>query len=226
MRYSLSFITGTSLVSCSAHGTEGCFDPGAGGGGRVAANSNLPGVGPHILDPLGHDPVGHQIYLLEHFDDESGALPQLHCIHTRGPNRGRMVPVRSWYQGERHQVEKEFEPRLADLCARLQPLVPASCGDFELSTRVVRRRAQRLSPTAAPIRKYLLRLTVRSADRGLTSSLGVQAEVTAYLRPHTRLAEVLTVTGEPLALAVVSYVGVPYELGYDKNVGLLVPVAR
>src|SRR4051794_20911428 len=53
--------------------------------------------GAHRLDVLGYDRVGHSIYLRE----EVGApLPLVHVVRTRGEHAGRMVTLRSWYEGD------------------------------------------------------------------------------------------------------------------------------
>jgi len=175
-----------------------------------------------MLDALGLDPESHRLYLLEHFDDESGDLPQLHFMHTRGQHMGRLVPVRDWYRGALDKVEAQFERRLEALTRRLRPLRPLSADALQLQTRVVRRRALRLDADSPPIRKFELRLTVRQRDAAI-SSLGWRTVVTAYLRPRARLVEAWRVPGERLALAFVAYVGIPFEIGYEKQAALLVP---
>jgi hypothetical protein len=53
-------------------------------------------------------------------------------------------------------------------------------------------------------------------------SVRARTVVTAYLRPRAKLDRVWAVPGEPLALARVTYVGVPEGIGLDKQVALLV----
>jgi hypothetical protein len=204
-RVPLSFITGTSPVALLGRGNDAGF------------------VGAHTLDALGYDTEKQRVYLLEHFEDESGDLPQLHFMHTHGHHMGRLIPVRTWYSGDAAEVEEKFEARLAELASGLRPLRPLSLDDLVLSTRVVRRRALRLYPDLPPIRKYELRLTVRPFHRDVVSSFGGRALVTAYLRPRARLIEAYRIPGERLALAIASYIGIPFELGYEKNAALLVP---
>lgn len=206
MRVSMTFITATSAVSL--------LD------GRAGAAK----AGPHELDVLGYDPGDHKIYLLEHFNDESGDLPQLHFVHTRGGHAGRLVPVKSWYQGDAAEVEARFEERLEALRGRIAPMRPLDDDALRLRTRVLKRRALRLFPNAPPIRKYLLSLTVRPTDEDAIASIGGRAEVTAYLRPRTRLIDAYRIPGERLAVAIVAYTGVPIDVGHDKNEAILVPL--
>jgi len=199
MRVSLSYLTTTTSVS------------------RLRRDADLPPVGPHTMDPLGYAPAEGSLYLLEHFDDESGDQPRMHVLHVRGPHVGRMVVVDGGATGER-----DFEDRLAALRARLVELRPLPRDRFALSTRVVRRRALRLYPDEMPIRKYTLRIHVRALGNRI-ASIGATTEVEAYLRPRVRLAEAWRVPGERFAVAVISWVGIPFELGHDKQTALLVP---
>lgn len=206
MRVSLSYITSTSAVA------------------RLRTDAEA-GFGPHTLDPIGYDSASGSLYLLEHFEDETGDLPQLHVMHTTGNHVGRLVPMRSWYQGPLVEVEAQFEPRLAELRATLIELRPMPAEALSLRTRVTRRRALRLDRDRAPVRKYELRLTVRpTATSRSIASIGASELVSAYLRPRARLVDALRVPGAPLALALVEYIGVPFELGYTKQVALLVPL--
>lgn len=214
MRVSLSYLTSTTAVS------------------RLRRGSDPAGDGPHTLDPIGYDRQTGALYLLEHFEDESGDLPQLHVMHTEGSHVGRMAPVRTWYQGDARVVEACFEERLGQLRASLVSLELLSPSALGLDTRVTKRRAVRLYSGQPPLRKYELRLTVRPkvrastrpSTRALVASIGASTTVTAYLRPRARLVESYRVPGERLGLAIVEYVGIPFELGHTKHAALLVPL--
>lgn len=187
--------------------------------------STLPGVsGAHELDVLGFDPNEHKLYFLEHYNDDSGDLPQLFFAHTRGRHLGRLMPVRSWYQGGATTVEDEFQTRLDALQDRLVEVEPMTRGALRLTTRVVKRRALRLRRDQAPIRKYALQLTVRDTSNSAITPMGARTEVTAYLRPKAQLVESYTIPGERTAIAIVSYVGIPFDVGHDKQVALLLPL--
>lgn len=214
MRVSLSYLTSTTSVS------------------RLRTEDDAAGDGPHTLDPIGYDPANGAIYLLEHFEDESGDLPQLHIMHTSGRHTGRRVPVRGWYQGDPADIEARFEERLDALRGQLVGLDLLPPVALRLDTRVTKRRAVRLFSGQPPLRKYELRLTVkpRFLDRRapdthtVVASIGASTTVTAYLRPRARLVESYRVPGEHLAVAIVEYVGIPFELGYAKQAALLVPL--
>ena len=202
----MSFITATSAVTNLNH--------------RSATGLS----GAHELDVIGFDPAEHKLYVLEHYNDDSGDLPQLFFMHTRGRHAGRLIPVRDWYQGDTTDVEAEFQVRLDALCERLVDVEPTMRGGLGLTTRVVKRRALRLQRDEAPIRKYTLQLTVRAAGNSAITPMGVRTEVTAYLRPKAQLVESYMIPGERMAVAIVSYVGIPFDVGHDKQAALLLPL--
>jgi hypothetical protein len=204
LRISLAFITSTAPL--------------------LRAGAPSVAAGAEHLDLLGYDAADHAIYFLERRDRDPSSLPQLYLMRVRGAHGGRLVPVRSWYEGEPAALEAQFTARLAELRSRLTPMRRLDKAEWVLSTRVVQRRALRVRLDAAPIRKYVLQLTVRpwiAADGDAAIS---RATVAAYLRPDTRLVDVHRVPGEPFAIARIAYTGVPDELGHDKTTALLVPI--
>ncbi len=88
-----------------------------------------------------------------------------------------------------------------------------------LSTRVVQRRALRVAGTdEAPIRKFALQLRVEPVSGHGPSG---HTTVTAFLRPGATLAEVWSVPGENVAIARVTYTGIPSGLGLAKDTMVL-----
>ncbi len=214
MRVSLAFITSTTTASPL---------------GSTAAEQS---GGPHELEVLGYERASNKLYVLEHYRDASGDLPQLYYMYLRGPQMGRMVAVRGWYEGagtpaaEAHFGLSEFWARVERLREHLTPVTERTDHPWRLSTRVAKRRALRLFDGEQPIRKFVLQLRVRSTadeDRQKIRSIGARVAVTAYLRPRAELETVYEIPGERFDVAIVSYVGVPYEVGYDKQLAILLP---
>lgn len=199
MRASIAYLTTTS--------TTATLDPAPATGAR--------GTGPHRLEVLGYHRGERAVYLRE---DVGAALPVIHVVRTRGEHGGRMVPLRSWYE---HDGGDALPARLRALTAELAPLDPVEPDAWTLTTRVVQRRALKLPAGGRPIRKFAVQLTVEPVIVG-DAALRGRTVVTAYLRPRAHLDRVWAIPGEPLALARVSYVGVPEGVGLDKQVALLV----
>ncbi len=174
--------------------------------------------GAHRLDVLGYHRGERAVYLRE---EVGTSLPLVHVVRTRGEHAGRMVAMRSWYEGDdRDAIAGAVGDRLLRLAGELTPMEPIEHDAWSLTTRVVQRRALRMPDGGRPIRKFALQLTVEPII-GDDPRCG-RTVVTAYLRPRAHLDQVWALPGEALALARVSYVGVPEGVGLDKQAALLV----
>jgi hypothetical protein len=156
------------------------------------------------IEVLGWDRVARRIYVVEH----AGGQPTLFVIATAGEHAGAMLPL----SGD--------AARIARLRAELAPLVSASTRGWELTTRVVQRRGLRLASMTTPVRKFALGLAISQRIGGMAVA-GGRATVTAYLRPRAVIERVWQVPGERLAVAVVTYCGVPAGVGFDRQVAIL-----
>jgi hypothetical protein len=166
-------------------------------------------------EELTSDALGHRMsvagsadgiaYVVEQLGAEREAI--IYKLFLRGPRQGNLVPCMK-------------------LPSELAPCTPATTEAFMLSTRVVQRRALRLptpshdgSIVSPPIRKYALQLRVEPVSG--TGPSGAST-VTAFLRPDARLVDVWMPAGEPaIAIARVTYTGVPNGLGLPKDTVVL-----
>ena len=208
MKGSLSFITGTASVSETPIGIR-------------AGN-----FGPRVMEVLGYERCEQKIYVLEKTRDEDiDLLPQLFTIRAHGWLAGRTTPVHTFYLDEDNEDRPSFNARLTGLRAQLTPLFPVGSENFRLSTRVTRRRAVRIQPGALPVRRYDVRVTVRPVDGDSNIvTMGARKTVTAYLRPRVRLVDVFAHPALEFAVALVSYVGMPYDIGYERQSAILMPL--
>jgi hypothetical protein len=85
---------------------------------------------------------------------------------------------------------------------------------------VVQRRGLRLASMATPVRKFALGLSIARKVGGMAVA-GGRATVTAYLRPRAVIERVWQVPDENLAVATVTYCGVPAGVGFDRQVAIL-----
>lgn len=156
---------------------------------------------PPRLDVVGYDRTVGRIVLREHVGDEVTTS----LLATTGAGAGSIIPL----------ARGTWVPSRA-----LIALAPAPLHGWELTTRVIQRRGLRVFGDLAPIRTFALALTVQQQLGGVTVARG-RVVATAYLRPRTALTAVWVVPGEPLAVAVVSYCGVPTGVGVDKEAAVL-----
>lgn len=158
--------------------------------------------GAHRMEVLGYHRGERAVYLRE---DVGAPMAITHVVRTRGEHAGRMIAL------------SKPPSALAEL-VRMSEIEPDA---WSLTTRVVQRRALRMPDGGRPIRKFAVQLTVEPVIGGADALCG-RTVVTAYLRPRAQLDRMWAVPGEPLALARVTYVGVPEGVGLDKHVAMLV----
>lgn len=158
----------------------------------------------HRLEVLGWERASRRIYLLEHTDERAA----LFVMATSGEHAGAALPLSSDAE------------RVTRLRRELVPMVTAPARGWDLTTRVVQRRGLRLASMTTPIRKFALGLNVGYRVSGVTVASG-KATVTAYLRPRAMIDHVARVPGEGLAVAIVTFCGVPAGVGFDKQAAIL-----
>lgn len=174
----------------------------------------------HRMSVLGIARLEGVAYVVEEIGDDSA--PVVYRLYLRGARQGHMVPLHAWY--DHGDDDDEIRARIAALAPRLDPVRPAAPEAWMLSTRIVQRRALRVSAcTSPPIRKYALQLVVEPVSgRGPSG----RSTVTAFLSPHARLAEVwsLARTADApcdLAIARVTFTGIPSGTGLSKDTVVL-----
>ncbi|HTJ41257.1 MAG TPA: hypothetical protein VL463_04150 [Kofleriaceae bacterium] len=203
MRTSISFLTTTSAT---------------------APLARIPGL-PHTLDVLGFDREHRTIYFAESVGaaripvlapdapdsfvaGPASASTIVHVMHVDGEHAGRMIVASSQHGRDVDAIR-----------ARLSPLDELESDAYLLTTRVIQRRALRV-PGSSPIRKFTLALSVEPIVGDGDPRFG-RAVVTAYLRAKASLDRVWLVPGTDLVLARVTYLGVPSDVGHDKQVAVL-----
>jgi hypothetical protein len=174
----------------------------------------------HRMTVLGLSRLEGVAYIVEDIDDDSA--PIVYRLYLRGARQGHLVPVHAWY--EHGDTIDEIRARIAALAPRLEPARPTTTEAWMLSTRIVQRRALRVSTCSSlPIRKYALQLVVEPVrGRGPSG----RSTVTAFLSPHARLAEVWSLARTPdaaceLAIARVTFTGIPSGPGLNKDTVVL-----
>lgn len=182
----------------------------------------------HTMSVLGVAHAEGVAYIVEEIGDDA---PIVYRLFLRGPRQGHLVPIRAWYEHDDRPAE--IRARLAAIAPTLEPAMLSTREAWMLSTRVIQRRALRvtgpcLDPegtpprgTALPIRKFALQLVVEPV-----SGVGPSGKttVTAFLRPQAQLVDVWSLsTGA--AIARVRYTGIPSGLGLAKETVVLLTSA-
>ena len=159
-------------------------------------------------------------YVVEELGGED-ETPIVYRLWLRGARQGHLVPLHAWY--ELADDVRQLRARIDALAATLSPVCRSTAEAWMLSTRIVQRRALRVTGAGAvtcadlPIRKFALQLLVEPVSGHGPSG---KTTVTAFLRPHAQLAEVWSLGGGD-ALARISYTGLPSGPALSKDTVVL-----
>ena len=171
----------------------------------------------HRMTVLGVARAEGVAYIVEELGGDHA--PVVYRLWLRGPRQGHLVPLHAWY--EHGDSAEEIRARIAAIAPGLEPPMLTTTEAWMLSTRIVQRRALRVSGPSAcsdlPIRKYALQLLVEPV-----SGIGPSGKttVTAFLRAQAQLADVWSLsTGA--AIARVTYTGIPSGAGLAKDTVVL-----
>jgi hypothetical protein len=196
---------------------------------RVADDAAGPG---HRMSLLGLSWFEGIAYIVEELG--GGDAPIVYRLYLRGPRQGHLVPLHAWYDHS-HSV-RDIRIRIAALAPTLEPALPTAAEAWMLSTRIIQRRALRVSRPGVysdlPIRKFALQLVIEPVSGDGASG---RSTVTAFLSPHAQLAEAWAIPVAPtgptcmtgrdgaprLAIARVTFTGIPSGTGLSKDTVVL-----
>jgi len=180
----------------------------------ACTTDEVTGLG-HRMTLLGVAAAEGVAYVVEEISETDA--PIIYRLWLRGARAGHLVPIHAWYE-QTHDAA-EIRARINAIATTLEPAGLSTKEAWMLSTRIVQRRALRVAGRdEPPIRKFALQLRVEPV-----SGIGPSGHttVTAFLRPGATLAEVWSIPGENMALARVTYTGIPSGIGLAKDTMVL-----
>jgi len=135
LRMSLGYMTMTACIAdeASARGHEM----------SVLGVSHREGVA-YVVEELGpdwSDPADA--------GEQEAEAPIVYRLWLRGPRRGHLVPLRAWYEDDDRPAV--IRARIAALAPTLEPAIPTTREAWMLSTRVIQRRALRVTAPCADV---------------------------------------------------------------------------
>ena len=177
----------------------------------------------HRMTVLGISRFEGIAYIVEDIGDDDA--PIVYRLYLRGPRQGHLVPLHAWY--DHSDDARHIRTRIAALALTLEPALPVATESWMLSTRIIQRRALRVSGPGAsselPIRKFALQLVVEPVSGAGPSG---RSTATAFLHPQAQLTEVWSLaaraeaSGET-AIARVTFTGIPSGMGLTKDTVVL-----
>jgi hypothetical protein len=163
--------------------------------------------GPELIEVLGFNEKDQRVYFLRTFQDESGSLPELDYVNISSPVA--LIKDESIYAKLDEYDTEEFDARIKVLRARLTPLAKEGINGLHLKTNILRTGQENIMETNVP--KWDLKIEIGNERyRG-------SGKATTYFNRDVQILALERLPDKDIAFVVVSYLGIPYEVGYQKN---------
>lgn len=173
--------------------------------------------GPEEITVLGYDQKDQKIYLLRHYVDESGRLPQLYYFQLNSKTPNKFITVSSIYPSKKlmqHdfvQAEKKFDNTLKAIGAHLKPLTPYKAPH---TVKILPHSVsiKKMPSTEDPSFIYTQRNTVYTVQ---SIQLKSQKQTAVHYDEQLSISQSYTIPQHNKILVIVKYDGIPIETGYS-----------
>ena len=203
----LKQITATTILTTSLH----CYATVGGG---------------QTIEVLGYEAKQQKLYLLRHYEDERGRLPQLYYYQLNSKTPDKLIEVQSLYINPKtHQIDYDqdaiqFEKDLNKIKKRLTPLLIGNANTAKV--QIIKNQTKKISAwydDSQKITEYKTTYNLKSA------SLQSHNQVALNYGNAVKISQTYSVPKQNKLLIVVKYFGIPEETGYDvEDAILLLPI--
>ncbi|MCT9166199.1 hypothetical protein B9X71_07800 [Acinetobacter baumannii] len=180
------------------------------------------------IEVLGYEEKEKKLYLLRHYEDGRGRLPQLYYYQLNNKSPEKLIKVQSLYINPKtHKVDydqdsSEFNKALKKIKKRLDPLIASNTKTVKI--QILRSQQKQISMWFNPtgkITQYKTEYFVK------TLSLQSKNQIAIHYAKAIKISQNYTVPKQNKRLVIVKYLGVPEEGGYDiEDPVLLLPMKR
>ena len=202
-----TFIFGLTLLPCTSFATVG---------------------GPHNVEFLGYDAKDQKVYLLKHYQDGRGRLPQLYYYQFKNNKQPeKLIQVNSLYINPKtkkidyDQDSTRFDQDILKIKKRLAPLI--SVNKTLTKIQIVKKtRVQKSANSGFDdlITEYQYRYKITTPQ---LSSL--QQKAVAY-KPNLNVSQSFKIPQHNTMVVAVKYLGIPFETGYTIEDPVLLRVKK
>lgn len=184
-----------SLLSCSAFATVG---------------------GPQTIEVLGYDSKDQKIYVMRHFEDGRGRLPQLYYYQLNSKKPTQLITVKSLYINpvtkriDYDQDSTQFDKEISKIKKRLVKLTPMNNSNAQIQLiTTMNGTAKSWYDPNENIDKWSYQYRVKSSQY----KSAVQTAET--YKEGLKISKTYKVAQQPYRLVTVKYLGIPFETGYN-----------
>lgn len=165
--------------------------------------------GPSIIEVLGLSKKAQKLYFLRINEDASDSLPELYSLRVGVSDSP--VKVKSVYAGLKEDDEEKntkFDERIEKLKTQLIHLDNQDLKQIQLKTAVMK-QGKEIILEDIEVPSWTLSFEVNAKE---LKSKGV---ITNYCNPEVKIRDWIRIPNKNLAVAVISYNGIPYEGCYE-----------
>ncbi len=205
----LKFLTFSTILALSAHSYAT-----VGGGQKI--------------EVLGYQQKEKKLYVLRHYEDGRGRLPQLYYYLLNSKSPDKLIEVKSLYINPKtHKIDYDQDSRAFDKAVNkikknLTPLVVSNSKTVKIQTlKTHQNQVSSWFDPSGKITQYKTEYVVKSP------SLQSKNHVAVHYTKAIKISQNYSVPKHNKRLVVVKYLGVPEETGYDiEDPVLLLPVKK
>ena len=184
--------------------------------------------GPETIEVLGSDIKDQKIYYLRHYHDESGRLPTLYYYLLNSRNPHKAIEVQSIYtplNSRNHITETQHTLRkIQSIQARLVKPAPLSPKTANLKLNKQREQTGNFWLNVPEIKVSKFQSQVQLSQSSKPSMY--KSQQFENIRYHRNLPQIKKLYAFPhtfpnYRVAIISYMGIPTETGYEKQDAIL-----
>lgn len=171
--------------------------------------------GPQQIEVLGYEVKEQKLYLLRHYLDGRGRLPQLYYYHFKSQKPNQLVQVHSLYihpktkKIDYDQHSKKFDQDIAQIKKRLTPVAPLAKQNIQLKRiRTDKSTAPAWHDSRQNVPKWTYLYRVQSGPYQTSIHQAVS------YTPDLVLNQAYRIPQQDKLLVTVKYLGIPFETGY------------
>ncbi|MGA8883593.1 MAG: aminotransferase [Acinetobacter sp.] len=172
--------------------------------------------GPQHIEVLGLDQKDQKIYLMRHFEDGRGRLPQLYYYQLNSSKPAALIQVKSLYINPKtkkidyDQDSAQFDQEIAKIKKRLAPLTPIHHSNANIQILTTKNgTAKAWYDPQESIDKWTYQYQVKS--RPLKSPV----QTAESYKQGLKISKAYKVPQHQNILVTVKYLGIPFETGYS-----------
>lgn len=171
--------------------------------------------GPQNIEVLGYEVKDQKLYLMRHYLDGRGRLPQLYYYNFKSKQPNQLVMVNSLYINPKtkridyDQSSQKFDQEIAKIKKRLIPVIPVKKQNIQLELlKTSKGYAPAWYDPQEKVPKWTYQYQVKSGSQKSPTHQAVSYQ------QGLKISQAYKVPKQNKTLVTTKYLGIPFETGY------------